>query len=595
MTVPIEKKIAAGFGVGVLVLLLVGGAAVWNAHRFEDTFRSVDHAHTVLSHLEQTLIGVLSMQASSRGFLITGQEAVLAQYRTGAETVANSLERLREFTRDNPVQANRLDRLEPLLDRSRAIMEGRIQARRARGFEAVSDVDEFLSGQEALGSIRAAVLEMEQEERQLLSERVARTRRAARSTIEAMAFGGVCALIVIAGSGWLVRRDFRQRVRAEESLRKSQRMFERLFDNAPDAILQVDRTGHVIRANKQAEDLFRWSSAELNGKRIDHILPERSYVPSGGGLVAYFAEPRTRVMGAGIEVFGRRKDGAEFPVDLILSPLETDEGSQALAVVRDISSRRANEEKIRSLNMDLQLQNARLEIANKELESFSYSVSHDLRAPLRHIDGFAGLLEKHAGASLDDQGRRYIAVISSSAKRMGQLIDDLLTFSRMGRAQMQSTDIDHEQLVASVIREGAFERAKPIKWTMQPLPRVKGDPSMLRQVWFNLIDNAVKYSAGSNPPQIDIGCQMDREDLDEQVFFVRDNGVGFDMKYAVKLFGVFQRLHSDKEFEGTGIGLANVRRIITRHGGRTWAESAVGQGSTFYFSLPRAAITPERN
>jgi PAS domain S-box-containing protein len=592
--VPIEKKIAASFGAGVLVLLFVGAAAAWNAHRFEDTFRRVDHTHAVLSSLEQTLIGVLGMQASSRGFVITGQETVLRQFHGGAKTVSDAVEKLHELTRDNPVQQNRLDHLEPLLDRSRALMEGRIQSRRLRGLDALSETNEFEDGQEAVKSIETAVLEMENEERQLLDERVARTRRAARSTIEAMTFGGVCALFGILGYGWLVRRDFRERLRTEDSLRKSQRMFERLFDNAPDGILQVDRTGHVIRANKQAEDLFRWSSAELNGKRIDHILPEKSYHSSGGGLVAYFAEPRTRVIGAGIEVFGRRKDGTEFPVDLILSPLETDDGSQALAVVRDISTRRANEEKIRSLNMDLQLQNARLEIANKELESFSYSVSHDLRAPLRHIDGFAGLLEKHVGGSLDDQGRRYIGVISASAKRMGQLIDDLLTFSRMGRAQMQSTEVDHEQLVASVIREGGFERVQGITWTIEPLPRVKGDASMLRQVWFNLIDNAVKYSARSNPPRIVIGCRVDPEDLGEQIFFVRDNGVGFDMKYAVKLFGVFQRLHSEADFEGTGIGLANVRRIITRHGGRTWAESAVGQGSTFYFALPRPSATSSR-
>jgi light-regulated signal transduction histidine kinase (bacteriophytochrome) len=161
----------------------------------------------------------------------------------------------------------------------------------------------------------------------------------------------------------------------------------------------------------------------------------------------------------------------------------------------------------------------------------------------------------------------------------------------MGRAQMLSTEVDQEQLVSSILREGGFERAGVIKWTMHPLPRVNADPAMLRQVWFNLIDNAVKYSSRSDPPEIEIGSVTDGVDANERAFFIRDNGVGFDMKYAVKLFGVFQRLHADTEFEGTGIGLANVRRIITRHGGRTWAESSVGHGSTFYFSLPNVSVT----
>jgi PAS domain S-box-containing protein len=594
VNVSIQTKIAAGFGVAVLVLLFVAGSAAWNANRFDATFQQVDHTHDVVSHLQQTLIGVLTMQSSTRGFVLTGDETMLGPFRTGIETVADSLDRVRQLTKDNPRQQQRIERLDPTVALAAAIMQGRIDARRARGLDAVRETEAFLAGQDAVARIRAAIVEMETEERQLLNERVATTRAAAQSTIEVMAFGGVCALIFIVGSGLLVRRDFNQRIRAEEALRKSQRMFERLFDNAPDAIIQVNRAGQVVRANKQAEELFRSTSAELNGARMEHVLPQRLHGPEGGYLAAYFAQPRARrVMSAGIELVGRRKDGTEFPVEIILSPLETDEGLQALAVIRDITSRRANEEKIRRLNMDLQLQNARLEIANKELESFSYSVSHDLRAPLRHIDGFAGLLAKHAEPTLDDKGRRFIAVISSSAKRMGQLIDDLLTFSRMGRAQMQTSEVDHVQLVTSVIREGGFERPGSIEWTLQPLPRVHADASMLRQVWFNLIDNAVKYSSKSTAAQIEIGSRIDPVDPNERIFYIRDNGVGFDMKYAVKLFGVFQRLHANTEFEGTGIGLANVRRIVTRHGGRTWAEGVPGQGSTFYFSLPIVSSTPE--
>ena len=227
-----------------------------------------------------------------------------------------------------------------------------------------------------------------------------------------------------------------------------------------------------------------------------------------------------------------------------------------------------------------------LETANGELESFSYSVSHDLRAPLRHIDGFASLLTKRSNEVLDPEGRRYVATISKSAKQMGALIDDLLAFSRIGRVPLCVDTVRQEALVAEVIANGRYDSAaRVISWQVERLPNARGDAAMLRQVWANLIENAVKYSSKVPAPRIVISS---REDLEagEMVFFVRDNGVGFDMAYADKLFGVFQRLHSTAEFDGTGIGLANVRRIVTRHGGRTWAEARVGEGATFYFSLP---------
>jgi PAS domain S-box-containing protein len=234
----------------------------------------------------------------------------------------------------------------------------------------------------------------------------------------------------------------------------------------------------------------------------------------------------------------------------------------------------------------VQAANQQLHAANAELEAFSYSVSHDLRAPLRHIDGFAGLLAKHAAGSLDEKGNRYVSVISESARKMGRLIDDLLAFSRMGRTQMHLVQVDQNELVAGVIRDGRFNREdRPIEWVVSPLPRVRADAALLRQVWFNFIDNAVKYSGKVPQPRIEIGAQPGATPL-EQACFVRDNGAGFDLRYVDKLFGVFQRLHTEAEFPGTGIGLANVRRIILRHGGRVWAEGAPGAGSTFYFSLP---------
>ena len=239
-------------------------------------------------------------------------------------------------------------------------------------------------------------------------------------------------------------------------------------------------------------------------------------------------------------------------------------------------------------SQQVQAANQQLRNANAELESFSYSVSHDLRAPLRHIDGFAQLLGKHLDGKLDDTARRYLGTVTGSAKRLGLLIDELLVFSRMGRSALQLTNVDVGKLIEEVTGELHTEtQGRRIAWHVDRLPTLQADPMMLRQVWSNLIGNAVKYSRRREQAIIEITHFFDREQ--GHVFAVRDNGAGFDMQYANKLFGVFQRLHSDKDFEGTGIGLANVRRIVERHGGRTWAEGKPDEGATFYFSLPATA------
>jgi light-regulated signal transduction histidine kinase (bacteriophytochrome) len=248
------------------------------------------------------------------------------------------------------------------------------------------------------------------------------------------------------------------------------------------------------------------------------------------------------------------------------------------------------ERRVRERTSQLEAANKELEAANKELEAFSYSVSHDLRAPLRHVHGYVDMLAREAGGQLSEKAQRFLKTIADASIEMGVLIDDLLAFSRMGRAEMTETPVDLNALIGMVVRDlETATRDRSIVWKIPALPVVQGDPAMLKQVLANLLGNAVKYTRPRAPAEIEVGCAG--EECGRIVFFVRDNGVGFDSKYTHKLFGVFQRLHRADEFEGTGIGLANVRRIIARHGGRTWAEGAVNQGAGFYFTL-RPALSP---
>jgi len=371
-----------------------------------------------------------------------------------------------------------------------------------------------------------------------------------------------------------VTRDLTESKRAEQALEER----DRFFDLSRDLICLATFDGYFKTLNAAWERTLGFSREELMARPfLEFIHPED--IPASQIQVKHLAAGKETV---NFENRFHCRDGswrwfawnarAAVPQRLIY------------ATGRDITEQKRAQEQIAKLHADLQKHAGQLEMANKELEAFSYSVSHDLRAPLRHIDGFVKLLARQAGDALDDCGRRYLDIIADSARHMGMLIDDLLVFSRMSRSELRHARVSPDALVHEAIHDLESEtNSRPIHWKIASLPEVEADPAMLRQVWVNLIANAVKYSRPRNPAEIEIGCHTDNGEV---VFFVRDNGVGFDMQYAHKLFGVFQRLHRPEEFEGTGIGLANVRRIVHRHGGRTWAEGKHDGGATFFFSLP---------
>jgi light-regulated signal transduction histidine kinase (bacteriophytochrome) len=269
--------------------------------------------------------------------------------------------------------------------------------------------------------------------------------------------------------------------------------------------------------------------------------------------------------------------------------LPDSEEAVALVTASDVSLQKASEDHIRDLNRQLEGKVEQVSDVNRELEAFSYSVSHDLRAPLRHIAGFADKLRRHLGDGIDEKGEHYVNVIGSSARRMSELIDDLLVYSRLGRSALRLQAVDVQSLVeetramldANVANDAPGHH---VQWEIGPMPVLVADENMLRQLWGNLLGNAVKYSMKSEPARVVV--EHGRDEAGDHVFTVRDNGAGFDMAYAGKLFGVFQRLHSPSEFSGTGIGLASAKRVVTRHNGRIWAEGEPGKGATFKFTLP---------
>ncbi len=391
--------------------------------------------------------------------------------------------------------------------------------------------------------------------------------------------------------------DAKQPESADDRLRYQVDLTTALTLSLAEGIYTLDTAGRVTFLSPAAEEMLGWSQAELLGRDMHEAIHSRR--PDGSPFPA--AEcPLTQVLRTG-EAFRShedlfwRKDGAPLPVLCSSAPiLRGGRMDGAVMAFTDITARKRYEEEIRRLNADLERRvrerTAQLEEANRELESFSYSVSHDLRAPLRHISGFAEMLQKHSAAALDESGRRFLKVIHDSARHAGRLVDDLLAFSRMGRAELRQTPVDMNALVEEVRREVAGEaEGRNVRWEVGPLPAVRGDPAMLRLVWRNLLSNALKYTRPRAAARVEVGGTAGER---EAVFFVRDNGVGFDMKYKEKLFGVFQRLHRPEQFEGTGIGLANVRRIVARHGGRAWAEGVPDGGATFFFSLPRTDAGP---
>lgn len=366
-------------------------------------------------------------------------------------------------------------------------------------------------------------------------------------------------------------------------LRSSPTLAQGLLEAAPDGIIIVNESGTIVLVNAQTEKLFGYAREELMGQSIEILIPHQFKHQHVQNRDGYIASPQLRPMGIGRELSGLRKDGSLIPVEISLSPLQTDTGRMVVSIIRDATEHLRIEREMKELNEQLKQNMQELLVSNSELESFCYSVSHDLRAPLRSLDGFSlALIEDYADV-LDETGMDYLSRIRASSQHMSHLIDGLLRLSRITRAELNKEDVDISVIVKKSL-EQLIKADSAKRWHISIMPKMKAhaDRDLMAIVFDNLLGNALKFTSKTTDPMIEVGMQMQD---DQPVFYVHDNGAGFDMHYVDKLFGAFQRLHAATEYEGTGIGLAIVQRVIHRHQGRIWAEGQPGEGATFYFTL----------
>lgn len=529
-------------------------------------------------------IAFLSRDAEAATYrIVVAGEDKDAQERLDDATrqISKLIWQLRDYTRDNADQQALVGSLETTVNgRATLMWQALWRARHgdhAGAEKALVDAGSLFVIGDVLDKIVAT-------EDQLLTAR--REAAAAQSFNYKLVLGiGALAQVLLLGIIVVVsERQIGQRLRAEERESLAVRRSRQIVQAVREPIVLLDGRLNTLLVNTAFAELYGMDAEERRSLPLAEL---------GGGawddgpLLQRLSDVMSRDRELwDYELNQRTADGADRRVVINARRLQQDSDAPALLMtVSDITVRALVEKQVKELNRQLEGKVEQVSDVNRELEAFSYSVSHDLRAPLRHIAGFAGKLERHLGEQLDEKGHHYLEVISSAAQRMAQLIDDLLVFSRLGRGAMRLQPVDMQSLVEEARALTETDTAgRRIEWKIAPLPVVVGDENMLRTVWQNLIGNAVKYTGQRELAKITV--ETSRAPSGDYQFTVADNGAGFDMEYAGKLFGVFQRLHRASEFPGNGIGLANVRRIVARHGGRVWAEGEPGQGARFHFSLP---------
>ncbi|MCC7451972.1 MAG: CHASE3 domain-containing protein [Anaerolineae bacterium] len=712
------KRITSiGFGVVTVIWLLIAGLTYLITHKAMQDGDLVTHTYVVLQHLEGLLVTLTDAESEQRGYLITGNPRYLELNKAASTVLLQQISALRQLTKDNDIQRQKLDMVEPLIVTRLDLLRQGIHLRDEQGFEAAQAFVLNSQGKAVMDNIRTLVGQMDGIENDLLRERIDQSRVSSRTMILGISGGILISFGLFAAIFLVLNRQIATRIRIEEALENERNLLRTLIDHLPDMVYVKNIESQFISNNARHWEVLGVSGlAEIVGKTdfdffphelaAQYLADEQAIIRTGQplnereeraidkagrtywmmttkvplcdkrgqitGIVGISRDITERkqmedalrvseeqfrtsveAMVDGFAIFSAMRDEAGQIIDFryeyinvvgcqlnqrsreehightllelfpeqkptglfeeYTSVVETGQslirdslvyedvygGGQRLTraydvrltklgdgfvvIWRDVTERKRAEEEIQRLNADLKRRAAALEAANQELESCSYSVSHDLRAPLRAINGFSRILLEEYAPQLNAEAVSYLQKVQNNGQRMGDLIDDLLTFSRLSRQPLKKQTVSLAELVRHVFEELRSEQDdRRIELVISDLPPCQADPALLRQVILNLLGNALKFTNKRDVARIEIGYQQANG---VPVFFIRDNGTGFDMQYANKLFGVFQRLHSAQEYPGTGVGLAIVQRVIARHGGRVWADSAINQGATFYFTV----------
>lgn len=564
----LRREIFLGYLLALTVILALGAYFYYSGKEIKTRANTLEKVNRITFVAERIKAICTDIETSQNGYVLTEDENYLDPYYPGKDSIApyvSEFKSLAETLGLAPVA----EQLDALVSRKVAFSDQVLSAYRSDGPAAARELILTLQGKYIMDDIRHiaenTMAQSRSAERRLDSQ-IADLNKQFNTTFIALLLSILVILMILF---YAININFKARNEMEDKLSRSTTVFKNLYDKAPCGFFSIEQDGTISSIN---QTLLEWTGytkeAVVERIKVNDLLMADDSAYGNNTLAGI--EPNAHV--ANMELTVKKSNGEVFPALVNITPIH-DPGSghhETLCSVYDVTDLMAARSKAIELN--------------KEMEAFSYSVSHDLRAPLRFMGGYARILSEEYGHKLDDEGRRLIEVITRNARTMGDLIDDLLNFTRSGRATMEKTTVDMDSMVDSVVKELMMEQnGRTIDMTIHKLGTSIGDAAMLRQVWINLISNALKYTNKSEHTRIEIGSFRENSQVG---YYVKDNGVGFDAKYQHKLFQVFQRLHSSEEFEGTGVGLALIKTIVVRHGGKVWGTGEKDAGAKFCFTLP---------
>lgn len=563
----LARRVVVGMGLTLFFLVTLGIYSYLNSYESIATTRMASHTNSVLFHIEQVYSSWLEIEAELLSYTIKPDSSFIQFLAAEQDSTALHMARLSELTSDNQAHALLLNNLR-IMGRKKVAFVHEVVMARQESAAAARALIPSLRNDSLTNQIQGTIFSMRNTEEALLADRVKASEEGVTkfNTTFSVLLGVIVLVLFILFFN--INRHLYARMIGEKALKKASDEARDLYDNSPCGYYSLDSKGNFVEINRTLASWLGYEKEDILNKRNFREFVKESDLPR---LSSTFPEFMQKGFMDGLEFEMRKRNGTYFPVSVNATAIKNDKGEYVRSRSSCFDMTRRKEAEYLT------------EQANRELESFTYSVSHDLRAPLRSVHSYMRILHEDYAAKLDEEGNRLMNIVINNAKRMGQLIDDLLEFSRMGRTELQRANIKMQEMVEGLTDE--FQEQEPekkYKIIVHPLEDARADYAMVKQVWTNLISNSMKYSRKTVHPVIEIGS---KEEEGKIIYFIKDNGVGFDMKYADKLFQVFQRLHRIQDFEGTGVGLALVNRIIRRHKGKIWAESQVNKGAAFYFFL----------